>query len=152
QLSHSGDSYHFDGGVADADTDADAAAQASDAGPSFLTRFAGDGMLSQPPPGDFDVPGDGIVKDALAYMHANCGNCHNDESPRLNTQTKMRLRLLVGQTAPEQTGAYTTTIGTAMKHEVDAATEVVVPKSPDLSGIWVRMGHRLDAHSMPPVG
>jgi hypothetical protein len=109
------------------------------------------GWLTTPPPPDLDVPGTGAVKDGLAYLHANCGHCHNDEAIRLKTQTRMRLRLLVGQRA-EDTGALTTTIGTVMKHPLpNDVTTVVVPGVPDKSGLFVRMG-MTDGYRMPPVG
>jgi hypothetical protein len=109
------------------------------------------GWLTSAPPPNLDVPGAGAVKDGLAYLHANCGHCHNDEAVRLKTQTPMRLRLLVGQ-RPEDTGALTTTIGTVMKHPLpNDVTNVVVAGSPDKSGLWVRMG-LLDAYRMPPIG
>ena len=93
------------------------------------------------------------MKSALAYLHVNCGGCHNDEAVRLATQTKLRLRLLVSQTAPEETGAYTTSRGLVMKHPLanGTVTEVLVPGDPDHSGMWVRMGLR-DFYAMPPVG
>ncbi|NVL73435.1 hypothetical protein HWN77_28170, partial [Escherichia coli] len=66
-----------------------------------LAALNATGKLSDPPPAGIDVPGTGVVKDALGYLHANCGHCHNDESVRLDKQTKMRLRLLVAQKTPE---------------------------------------------------
>ena len=109
------------------------------------------GRLSVTPPASIEVPGTGGVKDALAYLHANCGHCHNNEAVRLNTQTKMRLRLLVGQ-APEDTGAYTTTVGTVMKHTLPSGvTNVLVKGVPEQSGLWLRMGLR-DFYGMPPAG
>jgi hypothetical protein len=170
QLSHTGEGYAFDAGTdAGADADIDGSVGTGDAGdagdpedevdaggdagrpPSALQALAAAGKLTDPPASDFDVPGTGAVKDALAYLHVNCGSCHNDESIRLNTQTRMRLRLLVDQTSPEQTGAYTTTIGTVMKHPMPGSTDVLVPGSPEASGLWLRMGRR-DFFAMPPAG
>lgn len=155
QLSHTGEGYTYDGGAADAASDA-GSSDASDAsaGPSrasVLRSLADAGLLSHPPPTDFEIPGAGAIKDALAYLHVNCGSCHNDESLRLNTQTRMRLRLLVDQTTPEQTGAYTTTIGTVMRHPLPGSTDVLVPGRVEESGIWVRMARR-DNFAMPPAG
>ena len=91
------------------------------------------------------------MKDALGYLHANCGHCHNGQALKLNTQSKLRLRLLVGQTV-EQTGAYTTTVGTVMRHELDGGiTDVVVKGDPDRSGLWLRMNQR-GYYGMPPAG
>lgn len=128
------------------------AIQLTDPTTNPLAALNAAGKLSTPPPASIDVPGVGIVKDALGYLHANCGQCHNDESIRINTQTKMRLRLLVAQKTPEETGAYTTTVGTVMKHTLaNGVTDVVVKGDPQRSGLWLRMGVR-DYYGMPPAG
>jgi hypothetical protein len=128
------------------------AIQLSDPVTNPLMALNAAGKLSTPPPAMIDVPGTGVVKDALGYLHGNCGHCHNDESIRLNTQTRMRLRLLVSQKTPEETGAFTTTVGTVMKHALEnGVTDVVVKGKPDQSGLWLRMGRR-DNFGMPPAG
>jgi hypothetical protein len=127
------------------------AIQLSDPTTNQLAMWNAAGRLSAPPPAGVDVPGTGLVKDALGYLHANCGHCHNDQSSKLAGQTKMRLRLIVGQT-PEQTGAYTTTVGTVMKHTLEnGVTDVIVKGNPDRSGMWLRMDRR-DYYGMPPAG
>ena len=127
------------------------AIQLSDPTTNPLAALSAAARLSDAPPANIDVPGTGNVKDALGYLHANCGHCHNSEALRLNTQSKMRLRLLVGQ-APEQTGAYTTLVGTVMRHEMEGGvTDVLVRGEPDRSGLWLRMGRR-DYYGMPPAG
>lgn len=127
------------------------AIQLSEPTTSPLAALNAAGRLSTAPPAGIDVPGTGNVKEALGYLHANCGHCHNEEARKLSTQTRMRLRLLVGQT-PEQTGAYTTTIGTVMRHTLDGGiTDVVVKGDPDRSGLWLRMAQR-GLYGMPPAG
>lgn len=121
------------------------------AAPSALAALNAAGKLTAAPPPNIDVPGTGNVKDALAYLHANCGHCHNDEARRLDSQSRMRLRLLVGQQV-EQTGAYTTTLGTVMRHTLEnGVTDVVVKGDPDRSGLALRMARR-DFYGMPPAG
>lgn len=128
------------------------AIQLSDPGANALAALSAAGRLSTTPPPNIDVPGAGVVKDALAYLHANCGHCHNDQAVRLSTQSRMRLRLFVGQKTPEETGAYTTTIGTVMKHTLSGGvTDVIVKGDPQQSGLWLRMGLR-DLYAMPPTG
>jgi hypothetical protein len=128
------------------------AIQLADPKGDALAALAAAGRLTTAPPAGIDVPGSGVVQDALGYLHGNCGHCHNDEEPKLATQSRLRLRLLVGQTTPEQTGAYTTTVGTVMKHELEGGvTDVVVKGEPARSGLFVRMGRR-DAYGMPPAG
>jgi hypothetical protein len=61
------------------------------------------------------------------------------------------LRLLVGQSAPEETGAYATTAGIVMKHaHSTGATDIVVKGAPERSGLWLRMGAR-NITAMPPL-
>jgi hypothetical protein len=128
------------------------AIQLSDPIANPLAALAAAGRLTDAPPASIEVPGTGVVKDALAYLHANCGHCHNDQAVRLNTQTKMRLRLLVGQTTPEETGAFTTTVGTIVKHPLPGGiTNIVVKGAPEQSALWLQMGTR-DANGMPPAG
>lgn len=128
------------------------AIQLSDPTTNPLAALAAAGRLTAAPPSGIDVPGTGNVKDALAYLHANCGHCHNAEDVRLATQSKLRLRLLVEQKTPEATGAYTTTVGTVMRHTLEnGVTDVVVKGSPERSGLWLRMG-RSDLYRMPPAG
>ena len=127
------------------------AIQLSDPTTSPLTALNAAGRLSNAPPAGVDVPGTGNVKEALGYLHANCGHCHNSQAVKLNTQSKLRLRLFVGQTV-EQTSAYTTTVGTVMRHELDGGiTDVVVKGDPDRSGLWLRMNQR-GYYGMPPAG
>ena len=71
--------------------------------------------LSAPPTGGtagarFVLPGNATVQNALGYMHANCGHCHNPTANNFNhTPTDMRLR--VGALATEAgTPAYTTLV------------------------------------------
>jgi hypothetical protein len=39
------------------------------------------GKLSNPPAAPLKLPGDAPTQAALAYLHANCGNCHNPKTP-----------------------------------------------------------------------
>ena len=45
-------------------------------GNGMLSKLAADWWLSNPPGREFQVPGKGIIKDTLAYLHANCSVCH----------------------------------------------------------------------------
>ena len=55
------------------------AIQLSHAGPGLtMATLSAEGALTTPAPAGFAVPGTPIERDALGYLHANCGNCHND--------------------------------------------------------------------------
>jgi hypothetical protein len=121
-------------------------------GDGTLAALAAAGELSSPPAPAYDVPGAGATKDALGYLHANCGHCHSSQS-ELAKQTPMRLRLLTTETTPEQADAYRTSTFVTMKHPIPPENVIyaLVPGSPDWSGIAVRMARR-DAFGMPPEG
>ena len=122
-------------------------------GDGTLAKLADAGLLSNPPSGAFDVPGAGATKDALGYLHGNCGHCHNSDyaSPTLQQQTPMRLRLLVSNTTPESAAVYPTATCLVMKHMLPPNNVVyaLVPGDPDASGIANRMDRR-DSFEMPP--
>jgi mono/diheme cytochrome c family protein len=42
-----------------------------------LTTLIERGLLSAPPAGPLVLPGDEATQEALGYLHANCGTCHN---------------------------------------------------------------------------
>ncbi len=121
-----------------------------EAGGGFLSTLATQGWLSHPPAGEFPVPGDGVVEDALGYLHANCGNCHND-THFLTSKRTLRLKLLTTSTTPESTPTYMTAINAKMNHVVDGTTVAIAPGDPSKSQLYIRMnGRELD--SMPPLG
>ena len=123
-------------------------------GDGTLANLAAAGVLSQAlPKTTFDVPGSGVVKDALGYMHGNCGHCHN-EIGGLRFQMQLRLQVLVADTDPLQTAAYTTAIDKPDVHQFDTDAGLValsiVPGDPELSELWWRMAQR-GLLAMPPV-
>jgi len=71
-----------------------------------VTALAQGAWLSQPLPSNLEFPGpDAKTRDALGYLHANCGNCHNTTpGVYMIPEPRMDLRVLIGQTL-DQTGA-----------------------------------------------
>lgn len=121
-----------------------------------LTQIAQAGLLSDPPIAELEPPGDALDQSVLGYLHANCGHCHNDETPKLMTQSVLRLRLLSGEKTLAQTGLYRTTPFTVMQHPMEhppygRATTIVAPGLPHKSGLWLRMIDREDEYAMPPL-
>lgn len=139
------------GAAGDADADAgDAGTSAGGPGTGLLLSFAAQGFFTNPPSADFAVPGTGVVHDALAYMHGNCGFCHKKDG-LLSFQSAMRLRLLTTDLTPAQTGAYTTPIHLKMRHVMGTdISEGVVPGQPEKSQLYMRM--ITAAVRMPPEG
>ena len=70
-----------------------------------------EGSLMVPTPNGFEIPGaTAVVRNALGYLHANCGNCHNDAPGVPIPDPKMNLKVLVSQRTAQETGAYTTAL------------------------------------------
>ncbi|NJM91257.1 MAG: hypothetical protein HC863_03150 [Myxococcales bacterium] len=84
---------------------------------------------------------DDLEQRARAYLHANCSHCHR---PMGGGQGEMDLRIsqLFKDT---KTCDVTNTQG-----EVEGATKLIVPGSPEQSVLSRRM-HAIDAKRMPPV-
>jgi hypothetical protein len=115
-----------------------------------LETLADEGRLSvAPQPGGYRVPGDQGTSSALGYLHANCGHCHNDSGIVFNRP--YRLRLLVGQTTPEETDAYTTAVGVPVEKFVHPGiTMRIAPGDLSASCVSYRMGTRGTTEQMPP--
>lgn len=103
------------------------------------------------PTGDLLPPGTGVVRDALGYLHGNCGHCHNDLHP-LSRLESLRLALHVSDRVPEDTPTYRTALRFVTRHEVDGTTITIVPGMPEQSQLWARMRTVVPEARMPSVG
>lgn len=125
-----------------------------DRGGLDLATLEAEGSLTDPPAGPYTPPGDAATRDALGYLHANCGNCHNDGLDF----NPVRLWLTVESLdRVEDTPMYRTTVDrpTEVDPPLDGtdATTVVVRGDPDASLLYVRMARRgPDSGAMPPIG
>ena len=125
---------------------------ASATGKGSLSDFVARGLLSAPPSAEPQVPGAGLVQDALGYLHGNCGHCHNDTSWLASRRT-LRLRLRVTDVTPEKTPTYLTAIDAPMTHQWDGGANVgIAPGDPAKSQIYYRINRRGDGYQMPPIG
>jgi hypothetical protein len=117
-----------------------------------MASLSAAGLLTVPNADGFEPPGaTNLEKDALGYLHANCGNCHHDSG----LFPDMRLRLLVGQTTLETTDTYTTSVGVPVL-SFDCAgnppCDRIEPGNPAASAVIMRMGVRQIGVQMPPIG
>lgn len=94
------------------------------------------------------VPGSGDEREALGYLHANCGGCHGGPAPQ-PVPTPLDLWIDVGMASPEVTGAYTTGLG-AVSGWPGAAYRISAGL-PDDSAILRRMQSRTVGDQMPPI-
>jgi hypothetical protein len=108
-------------------------------------------MLSDPPQARVRVPGDAVTAQALGYLHANCGHCHNEDGSA-RPDTDMILRLSAGARRPEDTATYATTVGIAMQYFKNSPLTVrVAAGDAEHSGLMFRMSQRGEKTQMPPL-
>ncbi len=116
-----------------------------------LTDLIDNEMLSHPPTRDVSIPGDPITKDALGYLHINCGTCHNQSADGL-PQYDMNLWLDIDHDSPEESNAWLTTVNVNTQIFKDQHIQSrVVPGNPEESALYYRMNHRNDIAQMPPI-
>ena len=114
-----------------------------------LKTLVAEGRLTTPVP-EMKVPGDALASQALGYLHANCGNCHNPRGIEFNNP--FNLRLSVNDKSVEDTGAWKTGVRVPVEKFVSPGVESrIVPGNPDGSCIVHRMTIRGTTEQMPPI-
>jgi hypothetical protein len=108
-------------------------------------------LLSSPIPRAFEPPGDETTRQALGYLHANCGHCHNPRgSARPDTDLDLALR--PGDTNVFDTGAYRTAIGRPLTAFKSARQRLrIAAGAPDASALVYRMSQAAPEVRMPPL-
>ncbi len=120
----------------------------ADAGFS-LSELNDSGLLSAPIDlDDANVPGEGVVADALGYMHSNCGPCHGNRA----APAGLSMWVDVGVATPEETATYMTSVGVPSLRIFDAAVLRVQAGSPEGSVVVTRMSSREVGVQMPQIG
>lgn len=117
--------------------------------PGATIRSLGDaGLLSVPAPNGFAIPGSSqATRDAIGYLHANCGNCHNSSFATVD----LRLRVLTGQKSVTDTDAYKTAVGVPTV-QFSCNCDRITPGDPAQSAVIQRMSSRVASLQMPPLG
>ncbi len=118
-----------------------------------IAKLAANGQLTNDPARDFQPPGDATTSQALGYLHANCGHCHNPYN-MVFEDIDMNLLVSVDDAAPEDTAIYQSTVDIALQGWPGAPEELVLriaSGDPDHSGLLYRMGQRSPADAMPPI-
>jgi hypothetical protein len=131
------------------------AVQLSFASPGLdLAELVERDLVSDPPPAGegYPVPGSGAARDALGYLHANCGHCHNRALVRPDTcfgLTSFEARVYTADETVEETAVYQTGVNqpllfwaTAGDGNVDGIPCRITPGDPDASAVVARMNKR----------
>jgi hypothetical protein len=115
-----------------------------------LASLIADDKLSDPPPALFALP-DAPDWNALGYLHANCGHCHNprsDKYDRVDLDFWLRVDQLGAATATE---SYKTTVGQMLTEDANTLTFRIAAGDADMSGVIQRMELRGEDKAMPPI-
>ena len=116
-----------------------------------LSQLTENELLSHPPIREIVIPGDTQTQEALGYLHANCGSCHNDSKDGL-PQFDMNLWLDVEDATLEETGVWQTSIAQDTQIFKDQHVEGrIVNGQPLKSAILYRMSQRGNIAQMPPI-
>ena len=124
-----------------------------------LKQLALAGQLTNPPPAntDYPVPGNSTESQALGYLHANCGHCHNPEfATQCLNQTGgvangVKLRVYTTDATVEATDAYTSNVGQPLQFWPHGTITLrIAPGNPDMSAVLFRMESRTETDQMPP--
>jgi hypothetical protein len=116
-----------------------------------MASLSAAGVLTVPKAEGFEPPGaTDLEKNALGYLHANCGNCHHSSG----LFPDMKLRLLVDHTSVEATDTYTTgvDIPTLGFDCGGGPCDRIEPGNPAASAVILRMSVRQPGVQMPPIG
>ena len=119
-----------------------------------LSALAGQGLLTSPPPAGvtYPPPGTGTTADALGYLHANCGQCHNPLGGAFQRGVHMVLRTYVAETDPMRTMMWATTMRQPLEaYQNPSFQYIIVPGSSAMSTLPYLMNLRGSIFQMPPV-
>lgn len=123
------------------------AREATEAEGVDLSKLEAAGLLSAPPARTLVVPGNAIERNALGYIHANCGHCHNQarpphgESRCFDPDNDLDFWLRVERLdTPQDTPTYQSAVGSVVK-----------PGRPGDSKLIKRVSSRSFFRQMPPL-
>jgi hypothetical protein len=116
-----------------------------------LKQLASTGKLSNPPIAGSDFRlADVTTWNALGYLHANCGTCHNPTGMAWD-RVQMDLWLRTGElSAPDATQSYMTAVD-VMATNTSGVTYRVAKNDPAHSAVIARMSARGSMLAMPPL-
>lgn len=130
------------------------AIQLSHAGPGVtLASLIADGKLSAPPPADFALPNTDEWN-AVGYLHANCGQCHNPHGGEaFDKADGMELWLTTAKLGSvAETVSYTTTVSVSTSIALPGFTQRIVAGDAAGSALYERVNlDRGSDGAMPPL-
>jgi hypothetical protein len=121
-----------------------------------LGELVSAGLLTDELTTELVLPGSEADRQALGYLHVNCGTCHNPTSS-VQARASLDLRLRLGtlgslEETPVATTAFGVDISVSDGTEPGGATQLIVPGDAEASAVFLRMNSRGELYSMPPLG
>jgi mono/diheme cytochrome c family protein len=117
-----------------------------------LQTLMDDDILSTPPPGSDVFTTESPDREALGYLHVNCGHCHNDGPDRV-PQVDLNFWIDANTASLEEAGVYRTAVNQDTVVFSDQHVEGrIVSGDPEHSAVLFRMANRGNNAQMPPVG
>ena len=114
-----------------------------------LEQLETDGRLSDAPPAGIARP-DTLEWNALGYLHANCGTCHNPRGTGFD-RVDIELWLRTSELDVTSTRAYATCVDVAIEQTTGDDTARIEPGSAEDSALITRMKLRDAEEAMPPL-
>jgi hypothetical protein len=113
-----------------------------------LNTLIAEGLLTDPPAAPFRIPGPPVAEEAMGYLHANCGLCHNPTSLVHTTVAVEYWQSTEALGSVEQTTAFRTSV--LQDNAFLPDLHIIEPGRPDLSEMFIRMSER-STRQMPPL-
>jgi len=120
-----------------------------------LMQASSMGWFTNPPAGNFVVPGNAVDQAALGYLHANCGLCHNDKSKVFQIAVDVNTWLDTSKLGTvAETPTYTSLVNVPTKPGAISHVSLrIAPGDPAGSAVHELMSLRGDVmRQMPPTG
>ena len=100
------------------------------------------------------IAGDDRTRAALGYLTANCGHCHNEQSPVATVRFPLRASGFASraQTNDMMARLLARVTDWDLPNREPGSSAMITPGAPDLSVLLVRMRSRRPSTQMPPLG
>jgi len=114
-----------------------------------LDQLEVEGRLTDAPPAGLARP-DTLEWNALGYLHANCGTCHNPQGIAFD-RVELELWLRASDLDVASTRTFVTSVDVAIEQTTGDDTARIEPGAPEDSALITRMKLRDAEEAMPPI-
>ena len=95
-----------------------------------------------------------VGKEALGYLHVNCGSCHNPTGTASNTELFLQHTIKDVNSETDEPTYLTAVNRPTLDYQIPDQPESfqIKPGDPTKSAVFFRMLHRANSEAMPPIG